>query len=131
MEIKVDIPALDRLCAILEGRCKAGLLEEVEGEIIARLKNAAGDGTLKKAAEAPVPELKEVPVSDDHPWKDEANDVPLERIQKACADLRDAGKLDMVRGLFPQFGIRMITDLTDAGQRAAFAGKLKELGAVL
>ena len=35
--LTIEIPALDRLCAWLEGRDKAGLLEAVENEIVAKL----------------------------------------------------------------------------------------------
>jgi hypothetical protein len=63
--LTIEIPALDRLCAWLEGRDKAGLLEAVENEIVAKLEEAAKSGV-------PKPEFKEVEPDNDHPRKDEA-----------------------------------------------------------
>lgn len=135
MTITVEIPALDRLCAILENRDKSVMAQEIEDEIVAKLEEAAKGG-------APKPEFKEVPVTDDHPWKDEAKPAPepapepekpaptsvaLADIQQACARLRDAGKMAEVKGLFPEFGIKKLSDLKSADQLAAFAARLKKL----
>ena len=65
LTVTVEFPALDRLCAWLEGREKAGLLDAIEAEIIAKLAEAARNGV-------PKPEFREVEPADDHPWKDEA-----------------------------------------------------------
>ena len=143
--LTIEIPALDRLCAWLEGRDKAGLLEAVENEIVAKLEEAAKGGV-------PKPEFKEVPADDDHPWKDEAKGtegtgnreqgtgnaavapepekpaaVTLADVQQACARLRDAGKMNDVKALFPEFGIKKLSDLKSAEQLAAFAARLKKL----
>ena len=135
MTITVEIPALDRLCAILENRDKSVMAQEIENEIVAKLEEAAKGGATK-------PEFKEVPVTDDHPWKDEAKPAPepapepekpaptgvaLADIQQACARLRDAGKMAEVKGLFPEFGIKKLSDLKSADQLAAFAARLKKL----
>ena len=61
----IEIPALDRLCAWLEGHDKAGLVGEIENEIVRKLEEAVKSGV-------PKPAFKEVPADDDHPWKDEA-----------------------------------------------------------
>ena len=54
----------------------------------------------------------------------------LEQVQKAAAQMRDEGKLQAVKDLFPEFKIRKLSDLEgDALQ--AFAGRLREMGAKL
>lgn len=131
--VTVEFPALDRLCAWLEGREKAGLLDAIEAEIIAKIAEAARNGV-------PKPEFKEVEPADDHPWKDEAKPAPepkpepekpaavtLANVQQACARLRDAGKMNEVKALFPEFGIKKLSDLKSAEQLAAFAARLKKL----
>ena len=150
LTLNVEFPALDRLCAWLEGRDKAGLLEAIETEILAKLKEAAESGV-------PRPVFKEVEPAEDHPWKDEAKageptavtepmppttdaappakaekaeeraQVTLADVQQACARLRDAGKMNEVKALFPEFGIKKLSDLKSAEQLAAFAARLKKL----
>lgn len=156
MTMTIEIPALDRLCTILEDRTRAEVLEELKEEIIAQLKaNATKKG-------APRPELKEVPPPDDHPWKDEAQAAPeaqkgpqeppkpeptnvspepevpkpagtpvtLAAVQSAAAQMRDAGKLKAVTDMFAEFGIAKLSDLKgDALQ--AFAERLRAMGAKL
>lgn len=135
MTLTIEIPALDRLCAWLEGRDKAGLVGEIENEIVRKLEEAVKSGV-------PKPAFKEVPADDDHPWKDEAKPgseptpvpaqekpaaVTLADVQQACARLRDAGKMNEVKALFPEFGIKKLSDLKGADQLAAFAARLKKL----
>lgn len=139
LTVTVEFPALDRLCAWLEGREKAGLLDATETEIIAKLAEAARNGV-------PKPEFREVEPADDHPWKDEAKPAPepkpepkpepepekpaavtLADVQQACARLRDAGKMNEVKALFPEFGIKKLSDLKSADQLASFAARLKKL----
>lgn len=156
MTMTIEIPALDRLCTILEDRTRAEVLEELKEEIIAQLKaNATKKG-------APKPELTEVPPPDDHPWKDEAQAAPegqkgpqeppkpeptnvspepeapkpaaapatLAAVQSAAAQMRDAGKLKAVTDMFAEFGIAKLSDLKgDALQ--AFAERLRAMGAKL
>lgn len=129
----IEIPALDRLCGWLENREKADMADAIEAKIVAKLKEAAESG-------APKPEFKEVAPDDDHPWKKEAKaekpvapepekpaSVAFADIQQACARLRDAGKMNEVKGLFPEFGIKKLSDLKGADQLAAFAERLKKL----
>ena len=127
MTLTIEIPALDRLCAWLEDRDKAGLVGEIENEIVRKLEEAVKSGV-------PKPAFKEVPADDDHPWKDEAKPaqekpaaVALADVQQACARLRDAGKMNDVKALFPEFGIKKLSDLKGADQLAAFAARLKKL----
>lgn len=150
MTMTIEIPALDRLCAWLENRDKAGLVQQLEDEIVGKLKAAAEGGV-------PKPEFKEVPAGEDHPWKNEAaqkaqegpkeppkaeptnvtpmpapaaptTNVTLADIQKAAAQMRDEGRLAQVTGMFGEFGIKKLSDLKgDALQK--FAAKLREMGA--
>ena len=150
MTMTIEIPALDRLCAWLESRDKTGVVQEIENEIVARLEAAAEGGV-------PKPALKEVPAGDDHPWKDEAKAeataaagtssdpakaVPpspkgkaeeakpatLADVQKAAAQMRDEGRLNLVTGMFGEFGIKKLSDLKgDALQQ--FAERLRGMGA--
>lgn len=151
MTMTIEIPALDRLCAWLEGRDKADVVNAVEEEIVAKLEAAVKGGV-------PKPEFKEVPAGDDHPWKDEAaqkaqegpkeppkaeptNVTPmpaatapapkvatLADVQKAAAQMRDEGRLNQVTGLFGEFGIKKLSDLKGEAL-LKFAGKLREMGA--
>lgn len=151
MTMTIEIPALDRLCAWLEGRDKAEVVNAVEEEIVAKLEAAVKGGV-------PKPEFREVPAGDDHPWKDEAaqkaqegpkeppkaeptnvTPVPaapapatktasLADVQKAAAQMRDEGRLNQVTGLFGEFGIKKLSDLKGEALQQ-FAGKLREMGA--
>lgn len=145
--INIDIPALDRLCDILENRERAGLLEAIESEIVAKLKEAAGNGTLEKAAKAPEPKPAtasetrkgpqeppkpkptNVPATTEAPKPDPAP-VTLEAIQRAAAQMRDQGKLGAVTAMFPEFGIARLSDLK-ADQLPVFAERLRGMGAEL
>lgn len=139
MTMTIEIPALDRLCGILEGWQRAGLCQEIEDEIVGKLKEAA-EGSVPK------PKYEEVPAGDDHPWKDEAkaeaaNVTPmpaapapapkaatLADVQKAAAQMRDEGRLNQVTGMFGEFGIKKLSDLKgDALQK--FAERLRGMGA--
>ena len=144
MTMTIEIPALDRLCTILE---------ELKEEIIAQLKaNATKKG-------APRPELKEVSPPADPPAaqaapegqkgpqeppkpaptnvlpepeapKPAAAPATLAAVQSAAAQMRDAGKLKAVTDMFAEFGIAKLSDLKgDALQ--AFAERLRAMGAKL
>ena len=153
--VTVEIPALDRLCAVLENRDRIDIVTTIEAEIVEKLKEAAESGV-------PRPKFEEVPVTEDHPWKDEAKNkesralpaheiapepqkaaveppkpepsnappVTLEQVQRAAAQLRDAGKLPAVTAMFPEFGIKRLSDLK-AEQLPEFAERLRGLGAKL
>lgn len=151
LTMTVEIPALDRLCGILEGWQRAGLCREIEDEIVGKLEEAVKGGV-------PKPKFEEVPAGDDHPWKDEAaqkaqegpkeppkaeptnvTPVPaapapapkaatLADVQKAAAQMRDEGRLNQVTGLFGEFGIKKLSDLKGE-QLQQFAERLRGLGA--
>ena len=56
--------------------------------------------------------------------------MTLDQVQRAAAQMRDQGKLKAVIDMFPEFGIKKLSDLK-AGQLPAFAERLRGLGAVL
>ena len=143
MTLTIDIPALDRLCDILEERQRVGIIEELKDEICKQLREAAESG-------APRPGFREVAPGEDHPWKDEAAQnaqegpkeptnapvetaapappVTLEGIQLAAAQMRDQGKLKAVTDLFPEFGIKKLSDLK--GEKLQdFGERLRAMGA--
>lgn len=144
----VEIPALDRLCDILEERQRVGIIEELKNEICKQLREAAESG-------APRPEFKEVPAGEDEattapepqkptqePPKAEPTNAPvetaepttpappvtLEGIQLAAAQMRDEGKLKAVTDLFPEFGIKKLSDLK-GDKLQAFGERLRAMGA--
>lgn len=151
MTMTIEIPALDRLCAWLEGRDKADVAAQIEDEILAKLKEAAEGGV-------PRPKFDELPAGEDHPWKDEAAQkaqegpkeppkaeptnvtlmpaapapapkaATLADVQKAAAQMRDEGRLNQVTGLFGEFGIKKLSDLKGEALQK-FAAKLREMGA--
>lgn len=54
--------------------------------------------------------------------------VTLDAVQRAAVQLRDEGMLGRVTAMFPEFGIKKISDLKGDALEA-FAGRLRELGA--
>lgn len=143
MQMTIEIPALDRLCAWLESRDKTGVVEAIEAEIVARLQQAAEAGTLEKAAKAPEPETAPAPrKAAKEPPKEKptekpaapeapapgASPVTLDGVQCAAAQMRDEGRLKAVMDMFPEFGIKKLSDLKgDALQ--AFGERLRRMGA--
>lgn len=144
MTLTIEIPALDRLCAWLEGRDKTGLLEAIENEITNKLKEAAGNGTPEKAANAPAgkPTSQEAQKAPQEPPKPEVTEKPtaaaapapatpvvtLDAVQRAAAQMRDDGKLKAVTDMFPEFGIKKLSDLK-GDQLQKFGDRLREMGA--
>jgi len=149
MTLTIEIPALDRLCGILEGAERNGVAQAIEDEIVRKLKEAAEGGTprpkfeevlpadavkgetapegRKRVQEPPKPEPTEKPTEAAAPAPD-AKPVTFADVQKAVAQMRDDGKLEAVKALFPDFGIRKLSDLKgDALQ--GFAARLREMGA--
>ena len=150
MTLTIEIPALDRLCDILEERQRGAIIKELKDEIVGKLKAAAEGGV-------PKPEFEEVTPVEDHPWKEEATTAPepreaaqeppkpeptnapvetaapappvtLEAIQLAAAQIRDQGKLKAVTDLFPEFGIKKLSDLK-GDKLQAFGERLRAMGA--
>lgn len=126
--IRVDIPALDRLVQAL-----APYLAQKTAQA------ALGERQKPEPLPEPVPEPEAAPEPETAP-ETEAEPVPapapkpiytLDQVQRAAAQLRDMGKLQAVTGMFGEFGIRKLSDLTDEAKLQAFAGRLQEMGAKL
>ena len=160
MTITIDIPALDRLCGILENQDKTGTAQAIENEIVAKLEAAVKGGVPRpKFTEAPVapetePEgprettaaagtssasLRSAPSPEGkaggpeptpEPVENPPQVITLDQVQRAAAQLRDAGKLGAVTGMFGEFGIKKLSDLKGA-KLVLFAERLKKLGAKL
>jgi len=144
MTLTIEIPALDRLCNWLESRDKTDLLEDIKTEIVTKLKEAAGNGTLEKAANAPAgkPTSQEPQKAPQEPPKPEPTEKPtaaaapapatpavtLDAVQRAAAQMRDDGKLKAVTDMFPEFGIKKLSDLK-GDQLQKFGDRLREMGA--
>lgn len=135
LTMTIEIPALDRLCDWLES--KAGMAEAIESEIVTKLKEAAESGTLEKAAKSPEGK-KELPQSaaltappgrePEKTPEPEPEPVTLDAVQRAAAQMRDDGKLKAVTDMFPEFGIKKLSDLK--GEKLqAFADRLRAMGA--
>ena len=148
IEMTIEIPALDRLVDWLEDGSRVKLMGEVRDDIVTRLKNAAGDGTLEKAAKAPEPDIAkgetapETRRAPQEPPKPEPTEKPtapaapapataavtLDAVQRAAAQMRDDGKLKAVTDMFPEFGIKKLSDLK-GDQLQAFGERLRAMGA--
>ena len=139
MTLTIDIPALDRLCAWLESRDKTGLLEQIEQEIVTKLKEAAEGGvprpkfeetaqeTRKAPQEPPKPQPTEKPTAPVEATPD-TKPVTLDAVQRAAAQMRDDGKLKAVTDMFPEFGIKKLSDLK-GDQLQQFGERLRAMGA--
>ena len=55
----------------------------------------------------------------------------MDALQRAAAQMRDEGKLQAVTGLFPEFGIRKLSDLKDNDKLTEFAARLRAMGATI
>lgn len=158
MTMVIEIPALDRLCAWLESRDKAAMCAELEAEIVDKLKEAAmptaatttprpefkevapdadhpwKDEAASEPREAPSEPPKPEPTNaPDKPAAPEPAPKPvptvtLDAVQRAAAELRDQGKLKAVTDLFPEFGIKKLSDLK-VDKLGEFAGRLRQMGA--
>ena len=148
MTLTIDIPALDRLCDILEERQRVGIIEELKNEICKQLREAAESGAPRPgfqevapgedeattapepreaAQEPPKPEPTNAPVETAAPTTP-APPVTLEGIQLAAAQMRDQGKLKAVTDLFPEFSIKKLSDLK-GDKLQAFGERLRAMGA--
>lgn len=134
IEITIEIPALERLCDWLESGSRAKLMGEVRDDIVGRLKDAAGDGTLEKAAtqptEKPTAPVEATPATANK----ESRALPaheivtLDAVQRAAAQMRDDGKLKAVTDMFPEFGIKKLSELK-GDQLQTFGERLRAMGA--
>ena len=139
MTLTIEIPALDRLCAWLESRDKTELLGAIESEIVQKIKEAAESGVPRPKFDAPSQEPQKAP---QEPPKPEATEKPtapvetaqdtkpvtLDAVQRAAAQMRDDGKLKAVTDMFPEFGIKKLSDLK-GDQLQKFGDRLRAMGA--
>lgn len=140
MTLTIEIPALDRLCAWLESRDKTDLLEAIKTEIVTKLKEAAESGVPRPKFDAPAQEPQRAPqelpkpeVTEKQPTAAAAPApatpaVTLDAVQRAAAQMRDDGKLKAVTDMFPEFGIKKLSDLK-GDQLQKFGDRLREMGA--
>ena len=137
--LTIEIPALDRLCNWLESRDKTDLLGAIESEIVQKIKEAAESGVPRPKFDAPSQEPQKAP---QEPPKPEVTEKPtaaaepepatpavtLDAVQRAAAQMRDDGKLKAVPDMFPEFGIKKLSDLK-GDQLQKFGDRLREMGA--
>ena len=151
MTLTIEIPALDRLCNWLESRDKTDLLGVIENEIVQKIKEAAESGVPRPKFDAPsqepqkAPENKEsraLPAHEMEPPEPEPTEKPtapvetaqdtkpvtLDAVQRAAAQMRDDDKLKAVTDMFPEFGIKKLSDLK-GDQLQKFGDRLREMGA--
>lgn len=156
--IRVEIPALDRLCDLMESRTpwlsksKEALqskLQEAVQQVAAQTSPKPQTETVARAAEqsgqeltpameavqaaqetpeTPKSEPETKPTANLEPPKGTA--VTLDAVQRASAELRDQGKLKAVTDMFPKFGIKKLSDLS-GDKLQAFAERLRKMGATL
>lgn len=136
MEICVKIPALDRLCGILEGWGKAApaavqAVQEVTRKVTAPEAQKGPQEPPKAAVEqVPTPAPKQAEAKPQEATDPKAPEVTMDALQRAAAQMRDEGKLQAVTGLFPEFGIRKLSDLKD-DKLTEFAARLRAMGAAI
>ena len=139
MTLTIEIPALDRLCAWLESRDKTDLLGVIENEIVQKIKEAAESGVPRPKFDAPAQEPQKAPQEQPKPEVTEKPTaaaapapatpaVTLDAVQRAAAQMRDDGKLKAVTDMFPEFGIKKLSDLK-GDQLQKFGDRLREMGA--
>lgn len=157
--IRVEIPALDRLCDLMEsrtpwpGESKEALqskLQEAVQQVAAQTSPEPQTETAARAVEQsgqePTPAMEAVQAAQETPepkpepkpeTKPTANPEPpkgaavtLDAVQRASAELRDQGKLKAVTDMFPEFGIKKLSDLS-GDKLQAFAERLRKMGATL
>lgn len=136
----LKIPALDRLCDLLEAHRELPIMpvavtpaavqeapeaapEAPAGKFEPTVITPAGELLPASDAAAPAPEPTPEPTP--------AAPVPsMDAIQRAAAELRDQGKLKAVTAMFPEFHIRKLSDL-QPDQLGEFAERLRGMGAKL
>ena len=140
MTLNIEIPALERLCDLLEGKERGAIIAEMEAEIVEKLKEAATTTPRPAVAETttepqkgpqepPAPEPTNVLTAPAAPEPEPAP-VTLDAVQKAAAQMRDEGKLKAVTDLFPEFGIKKLSDL-NGEKLLEFGVRLRKMGAKL
>lgn len=136
----LQIPALDRLCDWLERGATVNVASTVpvlvdvpEEPVKAEPMPGIDPEALRGPKQPPKAEPVQVPTQEPAPTQPEpvatqAPTVTLEDLMRAAAALRDEGKLQAVTGLFPQFGVKKLSDLKE-NQLNEFADHLRKIGA--
>ena len=84
---------------------------------------AAGEQAL-------TPEPKQAEAKPQEATAPKAPEVTMDALQRAAAQMRDEGKLQAVTGLFPEFGIKKLSDLK-GDKLTEFAARLRAMGATI
>lgn len=134
IELTINFPALDHFAQVLEGRDLAVLVDEFRRELNERLEALQPKAEAAKApAEPKEPEPVE-PEPAPEPAQPEpekpAEPMGMSEIRRACAALRDAGKLQDLQQLLKGHGAKNLSALKP-DQLASFVEGLRELGAKL
>ena len=121
--LHVDIPALDRLAKAME--------------LYTAVQKAAAESLTERSEPQPEPKPEPQPEPKPEPAPEPAPEpkpaqayYTLDQVQRAAAQLRDQGRLKAVTDLFPEYGIKKLSDL-DGDKLQAFAERLVGLGATL
>ena len=136
MEISIKIPALDRLCGILEGWGKAApaavqAVQEVTRKVtVSEAQKGPQEPPKAVAEQVPAHEPKQADAKPQEATDPKAPEVTMDALQRAAAQMRDEGKLQAVTGLFPEFGIKKLSDLK-GDKLAEFAARLRAMGATI
>lgn len=138
IDITLNIPSLDHLAQVLEGRDLAVLVDNFHRELDERLDAMARNRVAEAAVEAveapvsaPEPAQTVEPPTPAAPAPDPVPAAPavsMTDIRNACAALRDAGKLPAVQALLKEHGVRNLSALKPE-QLDGFADGLRKLGA--
>lgn len=144
IELTIHFPALDHFAQVLEGRDLAALVDNFHRELNERLEALQPKAEAAKAPVEPEPmEPKKPEPVEPEPKEPEPVPDPVEpepvpafeavgmsEIRRACAALRDAGKLQDLQQLLKGHGAKNLSALKP-DQLASFVEGLRELGAKL
>lgn len=139
IELTINFPALDHFAQVLEGRDLAVLVDNFHRELNERLEALQPKAeTAKAPAETKEPEPVKPEAVEPEPTPEPAQPEPekpaepagMSEIRRACAALRDAGKLQDLQQLLKGHGAKNLSALKP-DQLASFVEGLRELGAKL
>lgn len=139
IELTINFPALDHFAQVLEGRDLAVLVDNFHRELNERLEALQPKAeTAKAPAEPKEPEPVKPEAVEPEPTPEPARPEPekpaepvgMSEIRRACAALRDTGKLQDLQQLLKGHGAKNLSALKP-DQLASFVEGLRELGAKL
>ena len=136
----LKIPALDRLCDLLEAHRELPIMPmAVNPSAVQEAPEAAPEAPVSKFEPTVITPAGELlPASEATKAAPEPKPEPtpaapaptMDAIQRAAAELLDLGKLKSVTAMFPEFHIRKLSDL-QPDQLGDFAERLRGMGANL